>query len=123
MQKISKKRGDRNLRKQLAALNKEIEEHALELTKQNWGNICDQMDTEISSARTWRLLRHLLDPEKTKSEARQQLQKLVYKYEGPTKKLLTEVNDRYLSCAGVESLPKYAGSENPDLDSPITVAE
>ncbi|KAH9379404.1 hypothetical protein HPB48_013182 [Haemaphysalis longicornis] len=62
-QKISKKRGHRDLRKKLAALNKKIEEHALELTKQNWGNICDQMDMEISSARTWRLLRHLLDPE------------------------------------------------------------
>lgn len=121
--KISQKRGDRNLRKKLAALNKEIEEYALELAKQNWGNICDQMDMEIGSAATWRLLRHLLDPEKTKSEARQQLQKLVYKYQGPTKELLTEVRDRYLNCAGVEVLPDYAGSENPDLDSPITVAE
>lgn len=63
----------------LAALNKEIEERALELTKQNWGNIWDKMNMEISSAGTWRLLRHLLDPKKTKSEARQQLQKLVYK--------------------------------------------
>lgn len=37
--------------------------------------------------------------------------------------MLTEVRDRYLSCARIESLPDYSGSENPDLDSPITVAE
>uniref|UniRef100_A0A6G5ACP0 Putative tick transposon n=1 Tax=Rhipicephalus microplus TaxID=6941 RepID=A0A6G5ACP0_RHIMP len=81
------------------------------------------MDREIGSAKTWQLLRHLLDPEKTKSEARQQLQKLVYKYEGQTTELLTEVRDRYLCCAESQKLPDYAGSENPDLDSPITVGE
>lgn len=32
--KISQKRGDRNLRKEVAALNREIEDYALELTKQ-----------------------------------------------------------------------------------------
>ncbi|KAH7965197.1 hypothetical protein HPB49_004627 [Dermacentor silvarum] len=79
------------------------------------------MDHKIGSARTWHLLRHLLDADKSKLEARQQLQKLVYKYEGTTDELIAEVRDRYLSCAGSGSLPEYSGSENPDLDSPITV--
>ncbi|XP_037579724.1 uncharacterized protein LOC119462449 [Dermacentor silvarum] len=121
--RLEQKRGDRNLRRQLAALNKEIEEYALTLTKQNWSSICEQMDHKIGSARTWHLLRHLLDPDKSKLEAREQLQKLVYKYEGTTDELIAEVRDRYLSCVGSGSLPEYSGLGNPDLDSPITVGE
>ncbi|KAH6938138.1 hypothetical protein HPB50_007226 [Hyalomma asiaticum] len=33
--RLAQKRGDRNIRRQLGALNKEIEEYALTLTKQN----------------------------------------------------------------------------------------
>ncbi|KAH7938192.1 hypothetical protein HPB49_021493 [Dermacentor silvarum] len=97
--RLEQERGDRNLRRQLAALNKEIEEYALTLTKQNWSSIY---------------------PDKSKLEARQQLQKLVYKYEGTTDELIAEVRDRYLSCVGSGSLPEYSGLGNPDLDSPIT---
>ncbi|KAH7981382.1 hypothetical protein HPB49_023497 [Dermacentor silvarum] len=79
------------------------------------------MDRKIGSARTWHLLRHLPDPDKSTLEAKQQLEKLVYKYEGTTDELIAEVRDRYLSCVGSGSLPEYSGLENPDLDSPITV--
>ncbi|KAH7949457.1 hypothetical protein HPB49_010610 [Dermacentor silvarum] len=96
--RLAQKRGDQNLHRQLAALNKEIEEYALTLTKQNWSSICNQMDHKMGSARTWHLLQHLLNPDNSKLEARQQLQKPVYKYEAATDELITKVRDRYLSC-------------------------
>lgn len=122
-EKIRNKRWDRNLRKRIAILNKQIEEYSLQLTKQNWGNICDQMNRELSSAKTWKLLRHLLDPDKTRSEAQQQLQRLVYKFDGSSKELLDEVRNRYLSPPTRETLPDYTGSANEALDAPLTVAE
>lgn len=51
--RLRQKRWARNIRKQIAALNKEIEEHAITLTKQNWGNVCDQMERIMSTAGTW----------------------------------------------------------------------
>ncbi|KAH9375893.1 hypothetical protein HPB48_012533 [Haemaphysalis longicornis] len=99
-EKIQNKRWDRNRRKRIAILNKQIEEYSLELTKQNWGNICDQMNRELSSAKT-----------------------LVYKFDGTSKELLDEVGNRCLSPPTRKTLPGYTGSANEALDAPLTVAE
>ncbi|KAH7974028.1 hypothetical protein HPB49_008575 [Dermacentor silvarum] len=125
--RLEQKRGDRNLRRQLAALNKEIEEYALTLTKQNWSSICEQMDHKIGSARTWHLLRHLLDPDKSKLEARQQLQKLVYKYEGTTDELIAEGlrgNEKAHALArGLTFRDSSAVSTTPPSEEPLQTAD
>lgn len=123
--RLTQKRGNRNLRRELAVLNKEIEEYALVLTRQNWGSICEKLDRNIGNASTWHLLRHLLDPDKSKLEARQQIHRLIHTFDGTAATLIAQVRDRYLNCAeGIgQQMPDYKGQENPELDSPITVAE
>ncbi|KAH7972093.1 hypothetical protein HPB52_006339 [Rhipicephalus sanguineus] len=50
--RLQRRRWDRIIRKQIAALNRQIEEHAITLTKQNWGNVCQEMDRNMSTAGT-----------------------------------------------------------------------
>ncbi|KAH9382572.1 hypothetical protein HPB48_011998 [Haemaphysalis longicornis] len=59
--RVKSKKLDRNMRKRIAALNKEIKEYSLELTRVNLGNICDQMNVGMGNAKTWNIHRYLLD--------------------------------------------------------------
>ncbi|KAH7969378.1 hypothetical protein HPB52_017497 [Rhipicephalus sanguineus] len=121
--RLQRRRWDRNIRKQIAALNRQIEEHAITLTKQNWGNVCQEMDRNMSTAGTWRLLRHLLDPDSTKAASKQQLERMAHQFDGSKKELLEEVRKRYINPAGSEPLPDYGGRESSALDAPISLAE
>lgn len=80
------------------------------------------MDKNISSAKTWKILRQLIDPGKSKTEA-QQLKWIAHQYPGTTKDLLAEVTNRYLKPGHSGSQMEYTGINNPTLDNPITVGE
>lgn len=121
--RLKRQRWNRNLRRRIARLNKEIEDHAAKLTQQNWDDICNQMDRNMGVSKTWHLLRHLLDPTGSRTTQRQNLQKLVHEYAGPPEDLFLELKDRYIGNAPIQAFPDYAGPENTQLDSPITVDE
>lgn len=81
------------------------------------------MDKNLSNAKTWHLLRHLLNPDKSKLEARQELQRIVHQYDGTTEDLLNDVQLRYLNTGCTEVHPEYFGLDNASVDSPITMGE
>ncbi|KAG0431826.1 hypothetical protein HPB47_021412 [Ixodes persulcatus] len=58
---------NRKLQLRIAKLTAEAAEYAEELTRSNWGQTCNMMQGTLSTAKTWSLLKHLLDPMKSKA--------------------------------------------------------
>lgn len=120
---LATRKWDRNIRRRLARANTTIENYAIELTRQSWHNICDQMNKTPNTRNTWKLLRHLLDPAGGKLQARQQLERIFHQYPGTPEELKREIIDTYIRPGPATTLPSYQGPDNPGLDAPITLAE
>ncbi|KAG0421872.1 hypothetical protein HPB47_002267 [Ixodes persulcatus] len=60
-------RHNRNLRRKIAKLSKEIEAHANKIMRQQWQDSCDGFGRQLGAPKTWNILRHLLDPDGTKT--------------------------------------------------------
>ncbi|KAH7935351.1 hypothetical protein HPB52_006468 [Rhipicephalus sanguineus] len=122
-----RQRHNKKLRHRIETLAREIEEHSLALARQQWGQLCDGLNGQMSSKRTWHLLRHLLDPCSSKLSAQKQLQRLLHRYLGTDAELLDELALRYVSIASPDAPPEkllpYSGKPNPKLDEDITKAE
>lgn len=103
---------DRNICRRLARANTTIENYAIELTRQSWHNICDQMNKTPNTRNTWKLLRHLLDPAEGKLQARQQLERIVHQYPGTPEELKREIIDTYIRPGPANTLPSYQGPDN-----------
>ncbi|KAM7314805.1 hypothetical protein ISCGN_004589 [Ixodes scapularis] len=120
---LATRKWDRNIRRRLARANTTIENYAIELTRQSWHNICDQMNKTPNTRNTWKLLRHLLDPAGGKLQARQQLERIFHQYPGTPEELKREIIGTYIRPGPATTLPSYQGPDNPGLDAPITLAE
>ncbi|KAH7949090.1 hypothetical protein HPB49_005099 [Dermacentor silvarum] len=67
--RASKQKLKRKIRK-IAEINREIEMHCGRLCEQEWQELCDTMNGNMSAGRTWKVLGHLLDPESTRTATR-----------------------------------------------------
>ncbi|KAM7312654.1 hypothetical protein ISCGN_009559 [Ixodes scapularis] len=100
---LATRKWDRNIRRPLARANTTIENYAIELTRQSWHNICDQMNKTPNTRNTWKLLRHLLDPAGGKLQARQHLER-IFHHDGQIEETLQTAIDRvgdYLDTVGL----------------------
>ncbi|XP_040077636.1 uncharacterized protein LOC120849474 [Ixodes scapularis] len=86
---------NRTLRRRLARHNKEIEDYSFKLCEQNWGNKCDQMEGEMNLARTWGMLRHLLDPENSKTQSGIRLAKARQAFDGGDDDFMQKLIENY----------------------------
>lgn len=116
-----RQRHNRNLRKRIAALGREIEKYSRQLCTQQWHAICNEADGQLHKGRTWKLLRHLMDETKSKDYQHHRLAQLMYT---ATKKLGEEevykrLNERYLPDTPSEAHANYDGPPNPALDKDI----
>lgn len=84
--RLEKNKGSRALRRKISQIQNEIENHAAIVTAQQWYSLCTQMDGSMNAARTWNILRHLLDDTKSKTFQKQELAKLLHQYEGEDRK-------------------------------------
>ncbi|KAG0427692.1 hypothetical protein HPB47_025277 [Ixodes persulcatus] len=98
---------NRNLRRRIARLDRDIEDHA-----NQWESTCSSMEGQLRLRKTWNLLRCLFDPDSSKTLQRQNLNKITDTYNGTDKQLLHEMQNR-----------DYAGRDNPTIDEEITEAE
>lgn len=73
-----KQRLNRKLRKKIAELNRNMEEHCRELCKQQWHELCNAINGQMHNGKAWNILRQLLDETKTKSHQRDRLAKLIH---------------------------------------------
>ncbi|KAH7972488.1 hypothetical protein HPB52_012589 [Rhipicephalus sanguineus] len=101
-----RQRHNKKLRRRLETLAREIENHSLALAQQQWGQLCDGLNGQMSSKRTWHLLRQLLDPCSSKLSAQKQLQRLLHRYPGTDAELLDELALRYVSLASPDAPPE-----------------
>lgn len=121
---MEKQRLNRKLKKKIAEITKEAEEYAAQLTRQNWQQFSESLNGTLSTAKTWHILKALLDPTKTKSENNKAIHRLVHQFEGPDSELLEQVR---VKCFGHDHpaayTQQYKGKENELLDRPITKEE
>ncbi|KAH7965415.1 hypothetical protein HPB49_007509 [Dermacentor silvarum] len=66
-----RKRRNRKLALRIAELNNEISEYVAKLSKENWLQVCDGLQGQLSVGKTWKLLRHLIDPAGSKQDSKQ----------------------------------------------------
>lgn len=116
-------RHNRAIRRRIARLNRDIEQHAQQLCKQQWEETCSNMDNQLGLAKTWNLLRYLLHPEETKAVCKQNINKVIHAYGGTEKDFLQEIKEKYISQARPGIHPDYTGVANNELDREISEAE
>lgn len=118
-------RTNRNLRKRIARLGREIEAYSQQLCRQQWHAICKEADGQLHASRTWKLLRHLRDETQSKSFQRHRLGQILHsaiKHRGE-QGVRDYLNNKYLPKAAQSTHPGYAGADNPELDADIEESE
>ena len=114
---------NRTLKKRLATLQSQIQEHSEELCRSNWGQVCDGIAGKLSTKRAWQLLRHLIDPSQKRATAQHHVTRLIHAHVDNPEALMNTLRDTYTSPGTPTPLPSYTGQPNPELDADITEAE
>ncbi|KAH6935628.1 hypothetical protein HPB50_007091 [Hyalomma asiaticum] len=105
-----RQRLNRKLRLKIAEVSERANEYAHKLETESWVQFCDSMRDTSSTAKTWAILRSLLDPGSTKTTVCRTIRKLVSDF----------------TVGAAVDLPcttEYEVLANADLDAPITRAE
>ncbi|KAL1469873.1 hypothetical protein MTO96_040814 [Rhipicephalus appendiculatus] len=106
---LQTRKWDKDIRRRLARVHTNIENYAIDLTRQNWNDICSQMDEAPNSKNTWQLLRHLLDPDSGKLQAKHQLERIFREFSGSSASLHQELINTYIRPGPVIPLPCISG--------------
>lgn len=122
--RCKRQRHNKKLRKRIYELNKQAAEYAIQLCRENWMKICDGLQGTLSTKKTWKLLRHLIDPLKSKSAGARDLARTINSYDGDEEKLIRELTRKYLNTekSGEPTLG-YEGASNEDMDAAFTELE
>nr|XP_050042881.1 uncharacterized protein LOC126540138 [Dermacentor andersoni] len=119
-----KQRMNKELKKKIAEITKKAEEYATQLARQGWQQFTDSLNGALSTARTWQILRGLLDPSKSKRESSNSIQRLIHLFQGTDEQLLEEVRKKCYGTGEPEGYRgEYRGEDNPDIDRPISREE
>ncbi|KAH7939170.1 hypothetical protein HPB52_008040 [Rhipicephalus sanguineus] len=95
LKRWKRQRHNRALRKRIAQLDREIQEHAFQVCSAQWEDLCNGLERQMRGASAWYLLRHLLDPEDTRAAQSHQTRRLVTDHKGDD--LLGAIRDRYFN--------------------------
>ncbi|KAL1419629.1 hypothetical protein MTO96_025200 [Rhipicephalus appendiculatus] len=79
--------------------------------------LCNTMDGNMSAGRTWKILKHLLEPASTRTAVRTEMAKLQHKYTDDLEALADEVVRTHLTRPGSLDHPEYTGAPNEELDA------
>lgn len=74
-----RQRHNRKVRKRIAQLNRDIENHSAVLCRQQWHAVCQEADGQLHKGKTWRLLRHFFNDQTTKGAQHYTLNKTIHK--------------------------------------------
>ncbi|XP_077494474.1 uncharacterized protein LOC144105202 [Amblyomma americanum] len=81
------------------------------------------MEGSMSLSKTWNFLRHLLNPENSKTQSGIRLAKARHALEGNDDDFMNKLTETYVGETSRTKLPNYGGAPNEALDAPITEAE
>ncbi|KAG0418672.1 hypothetical protein HPB47_004666 [Ixodes persulcatus] len=101
---------NKQLRKNVALLNKNIEELCRVLNQQQWAELCNSLDGQLQRSRSWKILKHLLDNTTTHSQQQDRLTKLLF---AETK---AHGKDHDFSVAAIHALRKPNSRSAPGPD-------
>lgn len=111
------------LRRKLAKLGEAIQKYTAQLAQTQWDDICNQMQGNLGMKRTWQLLKHLIDPNNTKSETTNRITHLVQSHKGGQEDLISQIKDTYFPETSPDPIHPYRGEVNHELDKEITESE
>lgn len=119
---------NRRLRKKVSEVNRAIEEHCKTLCKQQWHELCESVESQLRSGKSWGLLKHLLDQGSSRSSQRRSLARVIHLATDstPDEMVVNTLIDKYLPVADNSAptqFPDYAGCDVPELDQDFSVAE
>ncbi|XP_070389357.1 uncharacterized protein [Dermacentor albipictus] len=108
-------RHNRRLRKKVSEVNREIEHHCKNLCKQQWAELCESVEGQLRSGKSWGLLKHLLDEGSTRSSQRRSLARAIHLATDstPDVSIVYRLIDKYLPVADSSAptqFPDYAGA-------------
>lgn len=120
-----RQRLNRRLRKKIAEINKNIEEHCRTLNRQQWDELCNAVDGQLHNGKAWNLMKHLLDETKTKSHQRDCLARLIHKeIEKHGEDAVTaRLRAKYMPPTSTLQHGPYEGDRNEALDQDFNVEE
>ncbi|KAH9363300.1 hypothetical protein HPB48_006406 [Haemaphysalis longicornis] len=79
------------------------------------------MGNDVSTSKTWKILRYLLDPSTWKTTSLNQLRALLHKHSADT--LLTNLEAKFFPPGPQQRHIDYDGEPNPTLDQDILISE
>ncbi|KAL1467798.1 hypothetical protein MTO96_041917 [Rhipicephalus appendiculatus] len=126
LKRWKRQRLNRTLLRRIAALAEEANAYANKLATEGWVRFCSSLQNTLSTAKTWSILRNILDPDKSKSATSRTLQKIAENFPGTDDDLIKALKERYIgesSPATSTTQMSYKGAKNEKLDEPITKAE
>ncbi|KAH8038364.1 hypothetical protein HPB51_001332 [Rhipicephalus microplus] len=91
--RVSKQKFNEKLRKKIAKVHREIETHCSRLCKQEWEELCNTMNGNVSTGCTCKIWKHLLDPASTRLAVRTEMAKLRHKYKDDPEALTAEISE------------------------------
>ncbi|KAH9372323.1 hypothetical protein HPB48_001586 [Haemaphysalis longicornis] len=118
--RLCTQRHNHSVRSSLARLNKEIENHAAYITNQQWNTLCDRMEVQMRTPKTWHTIRSLLNPEGRRVSQRNNLLNILHEHQEYQAALLQKLPDLYIQTAPSEPAWPYTGKPKLALDRPIT---
>lgn len=123
--RLKKHKLNTKLKKRIREITEKAQDYANELARSNWNKFCDGLDGTLSTSKTWRILRAIIDPTQTKGANSKAVERLIHTFPGTEADLLKAVTEK---CYGTGPPPpktrmEYTGNPNPTLDAPITLQE
>lgn len=92
----SPKKTNLRLKRRIDRLTAEAEQYAKELCARNWDDICDRMQGGLGTKETWHLIRHLIDPTKSKYQVSQVVQKILHLDSRTDDQILDSIKNKYI---------------------------
>lgn len=113
---------NRKLRARIDRLNEHIQQYSDQLSSEHWNASCDELQNTLNTAKTWRILKALINPDSTKTMTTHKINRLTNQHTDPDT-LLAAIKGLYVAPACQPRYPNYEGSPHTGLDEEFTYAE
>ncbi|KAM7300581.1 hypothetical protein ISCGN_016192 [Ixodes scapularis] len=113
---------NRKLRARIDRLNEHIQQYSDQLSSEHWNASCDELQNTLNTAKTWSILKALINPDSTKTMTTHKINRLTNQHTDPDT-LLAAIKGLYVAPACQPRYPNYEGSPHTGLDEEFTYAE
>ncbi|XP_072140784.1 uncharacterized protein [Dermacentor andersoni] len=122
-----KQKRNHKLKIPIAAVSRHAEEYAEKLGRQNWNQVCHQLQGTLRNRKTGAILKILLAKTESKIVTTQHMQSLIHNFQG-TEEVREAITGKYIGDEQERKTqpvihPEYEGEPDPDLYQPFTKSE